>query len=377
MITILKFELLGLSLEGIGPFQEKPIHFDFTDQQNESCNFYLLVSENGKGKTTVLEIMTVLLDMFSHKDPEKLGHKDLDKIGGGRAQLDILFHFLKDGLKETVILSLIAGPADDFILEPWGEEQIRDAGASKWHRFGFRRTSTGRLERLGRNDDLIEDLVSLIQHEMSNGEKASGFEESTITLPTLIHFSAYRDILPLKNSSRSITEPEAWQYRPVYRFTSEGDVWTRSLDNLLVWLSWLDDGRYEKAAKIINSRVFKGSEKFLGPIRKSPPEAIIKSGTKEHTIDRLSSGEKSLIQLFLRIGTHMTQNTILLIDEMDVHLHLKWQHRLLNILKDMAKEQPGLTIISTTHSKEVLTGFAFEIAEEGLRKGGHVIDENL
>lgn len=315
--------------------------------------------------------------MFSQREPETLGHKDLDRINGGRAQLDILFRFSKDGLKDTVILSLIAGPADDFILEPWGEDQIKKVGAGSWHRFGFRRTSTGRFERLGRKDTLVEDLISLIQHEMTNGQKTTGFEESTITLPTLIYFSAYRDILPLKNSSRSITEPEAWQYRPVYRFTSEGDVWTRSLDNLLVWLSWLDDGRYEKAATLINSRVFKGSEKFLGPIRKSPPEAIIKSSGMEHTIDRLSSGEKSLIQLFLRIGTHMTRNTILLIDEMDVHLHLKWQHRLLNILKEMAKDQQGLSIIATTHSREVLTGFAFEIKEEGLVKGGHVIDENL
>jgi len=47
------------------------------------------------------------------------------------------------------------------------------------------------------------------------------------------------------------------------------------------------------------------------------------------------------------------------------------------MLKDMAKEKPGLTIIATTHSREVLTGFAHEIDEKGLVKGGHVIDENL
>jgi predicted ATPase len=381
MRTILKFEPLGLTLEGIGPFQEKTVRFDFTDQHNDPCNFYLMISENGKGKTTVLETMTILFDMFTHKDPASLGHKDLDKIEGGRAQLDILFEFLKNDLKETVILSLIAGPADDYLLHPWTEEMIRAAGASSWHLFGFRRTSTGRFEKIGRKDTLIEDMLSLIHHEMSNGKTSTGFEESITTLPTLIHFSAYRDILPLDNSGRSITEPDVWQYRPVYRFASEGDIWTQSLDNLLVWLSWLDDGRYEKAVQIINNRVFKGTEKYLGKIRKSPPEAVIKSGEKEHTtehtIDRLSSGEKSLIQLFLRIGTHMTQNTILLIDEMDVHLHLKWQHRLLNILKDMAKENQGLTIISTTHSRELLKGFAFEEEEEGLVKGGHFIDENL
>lgn len=377
MLTILKFEPLRLSLEKIGPFQEKPVMFDFTDKNNDPCNFYFLISENGKGKTTVLEIMTVLMDMFSQKEPEVIGHEDLDKPEGGRAQLDILFKILKNRMEETVILSLIAGPFEDYLLNPWTKDDIKAAGAMSWHSFGYRRNSTGRLERIGRKDDLVDDLVSLIHYEIFHGKKSTGFEESVLTLPTIIYFSAYRDILPLKNSSRSITEPDAWQYKPVYRFTSEGDIWTRSLDNLLVWLSWLGDGRFEKAVGIINSRVFKGSQKFIDKIRKSPPEAVINVEGKKHTIDRLSSGEKSLIQLFLRIGTHMTQNTILMIDEMDVHLHLKWQHRLLKILKDMVKDNPGLTVISTTHSREVLNGFAFEIEEKGLRKGGHVIDENL
>lgn len=46
--------------------------------------------------------------------------------------------------------------------------------------------------------------------------------------------------------------------------------------------------------------------------------------TSWHRLDRLSSGEKNLVQLFLRIGAHMTRNTILLIDEFDVHLHIRW-----------------------------------------------------
>ncbi|MDA3809546.1 MAG: hypothetical protein PF518_04355 [Spirochaetaceae bacterium] len=299
MITILKFEPLGLSLEGIGPFQEKPVRFDFTDPNSDPCNFYLLISENGKGKTTVLEIIAVLMDMFSNKEPELFGHEDLDKPDGGRAQLDVLFKVLRNGIEETVILSLIAGPSEGYLLNSLAESDIKEAGATSWHHFGYRRNSTGRLERVGRKDNLVNDLVSLIHYEIQYGKKSTNFEESVLTLPTIIYFSAYRDVLPLKNSSRSITEPDAWQYKPVYRFTSEGDIWTRSLDNLLVWLSWLDDGRFEKVVEIINNRVFKGSEKYIGRIRKSPPEAVIKIGNQEHTIDRLSSGEKSLIQLFL------------------------------------------------------------------------------
>ena len=64
-----------------------------------------------------------------------------------------------------------------------------------------------------------------------------------------------------------------------------------------------------------------------------------------HRLDTLSNGEKSLVQLFVRLGAYMTRNTILLIDEPEAHLHEDWQQRLLTQLKKMAQEQfPGLTI---------------------------------
>jgi predicted ATP-dependent endonuclease of OLD family len=106
-------------------------------------------------------------------------------------------------------------------------------------------------------------------------------------------------------------------------------------------------------------------------------ELIMINDGSEHRLDRLSSGEKSLVQLFLRIGGHMTLNTIVLIDELEVHLHPNMQHRLLKILKQLAIDNPGLTIISTTHSREILRAFAHEIEEKGLVKGGHIISADF
>jgi len=110
--------------------------------------------------------------------------------------------------------------------------------------------------------------------------------------------------------------------------------------------------------------------------KNDPPEAIIENAGNQHRLDQLSRGEKSLLQMCLRTAAHMTKNSILLIDEMDVHLHSKWQHRLLNWLKDMARTYPGLTIIATTHSREVMNSFAFDIEEEGVKKGGHFFSES-
>jgi predicted ATPase len=192
----------------------------------------------------------------------------------------------------------------------------------------------------------------------------------------LLYFSAYRNIVPVPSHERAIIEPEDWGYAPVHRFDKEGGRWRTSLDNLLVWLKWLDDGRFERAQKIINDRVFNETAKFLKDVRRQPPEAIVANEGLEHRLDRLSSGEKSLVHLFLRIGAHLTRNTLVLVDEMDVHLHSKWQHRLLLQLKALLRENTGMTIIATTHSVDILKGYSYETMESGLRKGGYLIEGN-
>ena len=131
--------------------------------------------------------------------------------------------------------------------------------------------------------------------------------------------------------------------------------------------------------KTVNDTVFgKPSDKFLAAeIRRVPPEAVVHSGRQTHRLDRLSSGEKNLTQLFLRIGAHSTRNTWVLVDELDVHLHVRWQHKALSLMKTQAREQPGTTVIATTHSIEILEAFPIDIREEGLIKGGWIIEQDL
>jgi hypothetical protein len=43
----------------------------------------------------------------------------------------------------------------------------------------------------------------------------------------------------------------------------------------------------------------------------------------------------------------------------------------------MAKDHPGLTIISSSHARELIPAFGHDVYEEGLRKGGEIIQEGL
>nr|VFJ70090.1 MAG: AAA domain-containing protein, putative AbiEii toxin, Type IV TA system [Candidatus Kentron sp. FW] len=365
---------LFLTVEGIGSFREEPFELDFTDARDEPCNFYVLVSENGRGKTNLLDLMACLMGLLPGGEREKLGFEDLD-TGNGRAQWDMLVELEREGKTERFVLSLAAGFGDPWSLADWGGARLAMYGASKRVRLGYRRHDSSRLELVGLNDERVSDLVAAVR--AGRDSPTDGFEENSLTLPTLLYFDPYRDIPLISTGIRGINEPLNWGYRPVHRFSREGESWHDSLDNLLVWLKWLDDDRFDRAVEVINQRVFTGSAKFLKGVRKQPPEAIIDNGGHIHRLDRLSSGEKSLVQLYLRFGVHMTRNTILLVDEMDVHLHAKWQHRTMRLFKQLLRENPGLTIIATHHSVELIEAFSFEVPQEGLRKGGFIIDEGL
>ncbi len=369
------FQPLHLTVERIGPFQDKLWSFDFTDNNGIPCNFYLLVSANGRGKTTLIELMTCMMAMLGQDRLDVYQFEPLDREDG-RAQWDILVTLRTDGRVETVVLSLIAGTiGEKMSLREWGEGDLRNIGASAWHRFGFRRLAAGRIQPIHRGDAWVEEFNALLGS--ARGERLSEFENDDLTYPTLLNFSAYRDVEQVHEAGRAITQPADWGYQTIHRFGKEGRQWTASLDNLLVWLKWLDDGRFEKAVKIVNDKVFYGTTKHLVGVKKDPPEAVVNSDGHTHRLDHLSSGEKSLVHICLRMGAHMTRNTLLLLDEMDVHLHSRWQHRILNWLKVMAKEHPGLTVIATTHSREIIRAYAFEVAEDGLRKGGYIIEDEL
>lgn len=384
-ILVDEFAPLFLTVDRVGPFQERMEEFDFTDSNDDPCNIYLMVSKNGRGKTTVMEMLAAMMRMLGQKSESTLeltggfGFEPFDREAG-RAQWDVRLTLNQDGHRETVVLSLLAGTmGEETTLKLWGESELKKYGASRWHRFGFVRNNFGRYSMVGRHDDWVMNFNAMIEAAM--GARLAGFESDDLTYPTLIYFSAYRNIIPIHTQERAIVAPHDWNYRPVHVFDVEGRDWRDSLDNLLVWLKWLDDERFEKAVGTINERVFKvgdgrlSSGKKLKGVRKEPPEAIIEVEGKEHRLDRLSSGEKSLVQLYLRLGAHMTRNTILLVDEPEVHLHRNWQYETLYTFMKLAKDHfPNVCVVMASHSERMMKAFGHDIAEENLRKGAYIIE---
>jgi predicted ATP-binding protein involved in virulence len=94
------------------------------------------------------------------------------------------------------------------------------------------------------------------------------------------------------------------------------------------------------------------------------PPLVIKKGNQDFKIEQLSSGEKSLLMLVTDmakrlaianpgLGVNAWQGEgIVLIDEIDLHLHPQWQRR---VLPALTKTFPNCQFIVTTHSPQVLS----------------------
>jgi predicted ATP-binding protein involved in virulence len=93
-------------------------------------------------------------------------------------------------------------------------------------------------------------------------------------------------------------------------------------------------------------------------------EWTMETGEKrELTLNQLSAGYRNMLALVMDFARRLAQanphlenpleaEAILMIDELDLHLHPTWQQK---IIPDLRKVFPNTQIIATTHSPEIVT----------------------
>lgn len=156
---------------------------------------------------------------------------------------------------------------------------------------------------------------------------------------------------------------------------------------------------YEKMKDAINQCLDNGRFKY---VRRTDLTPIVEQNETELSFEKLSSGNLFLIEHLLllmckmysiSILKHLSPNQIfnipglLLIDEIETHLHPKWQKKILGIIRGLF---PNLQIILTTHSPFVVasmdgariytcvphTGYS-ELKDETERYGHMPVEEIL
>ena len=102
---------------------------------------------------------------------------------------------------------------------------------------------------------------------------------------------------------------------------------------------------------IINNRIKFYRKKMF--IDKDRGIYFISDTERDFSVDKLSSGEKNILILFYDFLFGCEKNTLILIDEPEISLHVKWQMSLVKILLEI-KEIVENDVIIATHSPEIV-----------------------
>jgi ABC-type uncharacterized transport system ATPase subunit len=383
-LEISDWRLIGLELDGLGPFRQGSKRFDFygVDQEGGNprdagpANLYMLLAANAHGKTTVLDTIYSLFGIMNDPPTGRFAEPNAE----GLAQLDIRSTWTIDGRTQTVLLSIWTG--QEHPLQHWDADRLEtDAQAGVWARLGLRMTATG-LAVLEQTDELGLHLLDNI-HRMRHAPPSELFGLSQL-MPAVLYFPADRRVVP-PTVKQAVTRPDGWGYQPAQIFGSDGPDWGSSIDNVLVWLEWLavrdregGDRRVDELLAFVNELIFRDdpTKEILSPNREML-KTFVRTAHGNHGLSALSHGERAILQIIARVLTHMTTNTVVLVDEIDIHLHSRWMNRMFEAIKSLLRRFPALSVILTTHNRELIEVYDFDTKEDRLVKGGYIITDEM
>jgi predicted ATP-binding protein involved in virulence len=103
---------------------------------------------------------------------------------------------------------------------------------------------------------------------------------------------------------------------------------------------------WKKIQRLFNKVCY--PSQLIGP--ESGPDMItliLKKNNVEYDISQMSSGEHQILRILVGLAAETAVNSIVLLDEVELHLHPAWQRKLIQVLRD---DDSNNQYILTTHS---------------------------
>jgi predicted ATP-binding protein involved in virulence len=352
-------KLTSLSLFNLRSFEFAEISFD--------PQFTLIAGINGAGKSTVLDAIRTCASYLLpaiRRGPSRPFGFGIDDIHENAPIADATLHFTLDD--EPCRLS----------LREWREPRAFD-NAENLEKL---RREILEADRLGeRPRKLIRDLAETLDTPSPTvfsppEAHLAGLAALEKSAPLVIYFSTARTQLSARKESSSASAQGVGA-----AYVRALGVRDLSVVQLADWLRAQQALATERQASrhlvdVVEAAVrqFLPDFRNLRPSKVGPSQLLIDhQGTTLH-LRQLSDGERSVLVLMLDIAKRLTQanprladplsaaEAVILIDEIDLHLHPQWQRK---IVGDLTRTFPNCQFIATTHSPQVIG----EVAHERIR----------
>jgi predicted ATP-binding protein involved in virulence len=343
-------KITRLTLENVRAFED--VEFSFNP------GFNLIIGINGAGKSTALDAIRFC---GSHILSE-LQKMPFNPFGFGIGDIHKNAPFAEAALHLS-----FSDSANAFVrLREW-REQVATETTENVERLRREILETARPRDRLRNQlrELQETVLPaepVFFYPSSNEIKARAYSEPSA--PMMIHYSTVRSIMNERAERKSAARLGQFAYVNALQSNA------LSLRQFADWMrAQIGLASERPSSQHLINGINSALERFLPGYSNLRPSAesasrveIDINGT---TLDvrQLSDGERSVLALILDIAKRLAQanpkmadpltsaHAVILIDEIDLHLHPQWQRK---IVSNLEKTFPNCQFVATTHSPQIV-----------------------
>jgi predicted ATP-binding protein involved in virulence len=348
-----------LELKGFRGFDEIVLDFDTSPQRPT-----VFIGVNGVGKSSVLDSLVILLSWFIKRiefDPDSKKPLQSETEHRSLPESQFAYGYPFEDIKNN------CDNASGKILIDYQSEEIQWTISTVFQLHNYVE-DTNTNHTINMSSEEVEEL-NILTKKIRDATRKNSYE----SLPIIIYYSVNRSSSQIPLISQDIVS------------TTAIDAYKNALDRKSIdskeFFQWYrntedlenerirDDANYkDKQLVAVRNAIHSLIPEFNNlRVRRSPLRMTVNKtiGDKveELSIDQLSDGEKCLLAMVGDIARRLAianpslddplqGEGIVLIDEIELHLHPQWQHK---IIPRLTETFPNCQFIVTTHSPQILS----------------------
>ncbi len=327
----------------------KDISLDFTDLLSRPRPMNLIVGPNGSGKTSILDAIHVVIKVFENptkpllRDGLEYNVQQLVRGRGNIAQITFEYSIERNEAEaiNRVFSSLNLNQNFDFSKEDipplnspakviWSFPNF----AQSKTQYDFRYEPKNAVQVLGARGRASKTVSSNLQND-----------EIFDKIGSVCYLDQRRTVRLLKN------------FKNADKKNTHSDILSWLNEYYRKDLTWNEEKygeSYWKRVQRLFNKICYPSELIGLESGPSSDTLILKKKGMEYNLLQMSSGEHQILRILVGLAADIAKNSIVLIDEVELHLHPAWQKRLIQVLRG---DDSDNQYIFTTHSPTVAEMF--------------------
>jgi len=373
-----RLSLKSLQLTEFRRFHDLSINFEE--------NVTVIIGDNGAGKTSIADAISKTLSWFNNNlikedvNGRPVTPADINVDAGDYAEVISKFQFDKSHAFEAILGRVVPGYSGD---SPTDVTRIKQFGAMYRHTannssimipilafYSVKRSDFNLTQSVSENalDETTSNRFSALSDALEGSGKLDDFSELYIELVNLAEGENTKEVKELRSKIRTLEETINDVYEGIPPLPHDPYIARLSSlkEDLASSLKLAHSPKYQRHLDFVNLAIdtLVPEVKSLEVDRSTgKPRLLVDNFGNKVNISQLSQGQKMLVALTGDLARRLVTlnpesdnplhgHGIIVIDEVELHLHPKWQQE---ILIGLQATFPNLQFIVTTHSPQVLS----------------------